>query len=258
MPSTMNELAAEPPGERSLSAHSNRAEPTPPAAPPPPDLAILSRLLDQHAPYLYSVAYHLMRNPHDAEDTVQETLLKLVRNPASLAGLRDERAFLASAVWRVGLNRLQSTPHRAQRRTQDVTVMPLPDPKPNPEQQAAAVDQRMLMRSLIDALPDTLRQPLLLSAIEDMRGSEVAAILGIPEPPSAPASIAPKPSCARLFSTPQPSSPTPARRSAHDARSAQHTRRHRPPDGRSRRRSRQLSHSARHAGTPQSPRTSAG
>ena len=175
-PNLMNEPAAKPPGRESPAAHSDRAEPA-----APPDLAILSRLLDSHAPYLYSVAYHLMRNPHDAEDTVQETLLKLVRNPASLANLRDERAFLASAVWRVGLNRLQSAPHRAQRRTQDVTVMPLPDPKPNPEQQAAAVDQRMLMRSLIEALPDTLRQPLLLAAIEDMRGSEVAAILGIPE-----------------------------------------------------------------------------
>ena len=175
----MNEPVAKPPGRERLAANGNRVESAEPAA--PPDLAILSRLLDLHAPYLYSVAYHLMRNPHDAEDTVQETLLKLVRNPASLANLRDERAFLASAVWRVGLNRLQSAPHRAQRRTQDITVMPLPDPKPNPEQQAAKEDQRMLMRSLIDALPDTLRQPLLLAAIEDMRGSEVAAILGIPE-----------------------------------------------------------------------------
>ena len=147
----------------------------------PESLAALAALIDRHAPFLYRVAFNLLRHPQDAEDAVQETVLKFVRNPAALLGLDDERAFLATAVWRVGLNRVQSAHSRAQRRHQDIAVMPLPDPHPNPEQQAAASDQRMLMRTLIDALPETLRQPLLLSAIEGMRGSEVAAILGVPE-----------------------------------------------------------------------------
>ena len=144
-------------------------------------LAALAALVDRHAPFLYRVAFNLLRNPQEAEDAVQETMLKFVRKPSALAHLQDERAFLAAAVWRVGLNRVQSAHYRAQRRTQDIAVMPLPDPHPNPEQQAAALDQRTLMRTLIDALPETLRQPLLLSAIEGMRGSEVASILGIPE-----------------------------------------------------------------------------
>ena len=144
-------------------------------------LAVLTALIDRHAPFLYRVAFNLLRNPQDAEDAVQETMLKFVRNPAALAQLQDERAFLAAAVWRVGLNRVQSAHARAQRRTEDIAVMPLRDPHPNPEQQAEAGDQRALMRSLIDALPETLRQPLLLAAIEGMRGAEVALILGVPE-----------------------------------------------------------------------------
>ena len=37
------------------------------------------------------------------------------------------------------------------------------------------------MKTLIEALPETLRQPLVLSAVEGMRSHEVAAVLGIPE-----------------------------------------------------------------------------
>ncbi len=143
--------------------------------------SILTGLLDRHATFLYRVAFNLLRHPQDAEDVVQETLLKLVKSPGSLSLLQDERAFLAAAVWRVGLNRLQSAHARAQRRTQDITAMPLRDPQPDPEQIASDSAQRTLMRSLLDDLPDTLRQPLLLSAIEGMRGAEVASILGIPE-----------------------------------------------------------------------------
>jgi RNA polymerase sigma-70 factor (ECF subfamily) len=37
------------------------------------------------------------------------------------------------------------------------------------------------MRALIEGLPETLRQPLVLSAVEGMRSGQVAAILEIPE-----------------------------------------------------------------------------
>ena len=150
-----------------------------PNSPDPPTR--LTAFLELHGTFLYRVAFNLLRHQQDAEDAVQETLLKLVRTPGALDQINDERAFLAAAVWRVGLNRLQSAHARAQRRTQDITVMPIRDLKPDPEQFLSDNAERTLMRSLIDSLPDTLRQPLLLSAIEGMRGAEVASILGIPE-----------------------------------------------------------------------------
>jgi RNA polymerase sigma-70 factor (ECF subfamily) len=38
-----------------------------------------------------------------------------------------------------------------------------------------------MLRRLIEALPEDLRQPLVLSAIEEMTSREVAIALGIPE-----------------------------------------------------------------------------
>jgi RNA polymerase sigma-70 factor (ECF subfamily) len=42
-------------------------------------------------------------------------------------------------------------------------------------------DERALLRRLIEALPEELRQPLVLSAIEEMTSREVAVTMGIPE-----------------------------------------------------------------------------
>jgi len=41
-----------------------------------------------------------LRDPHDAEEVVQETFLRLYRNSA-WKEMRDERAFLARAAWRI-------------------------------------------------------------------------------------------------------------------------------------------------------------
>jgi len=49
------------------------------------------------------------------------------------------------------------------------------------EESMADGDERALLRRLIEALPEELRQPLVLSAIEEMTSREVAAAMGIPE-----------------------------------------------------------------------------
>jgi RNA polymerase sigma-70 factor (ECF subfamily) len=63
----------------------------------------------------------------------------------------------------------------------NVADLQIASPADTPEQHAVASSERRLMRTLIQALPETLRQPLVLSAVEGMRSQEVAAILGIPE-----------------------------------------------------------------------------
>jgi len=63
----------------------------------------------------------------------------------------------------------------------DVSEMELASKGPNPEQAVMAGSERELMRVLIEGLPETLRQPLVLSAVEGMRSAQVAAILEIPE-----------------------------------------------------------------------------
>ena len=46
-------------------------------------------------------------------------------------------------------------------------------------------DERALLRRLIDGLPEELRQPLVLSSVEEMTSREVAEAMGISNPEEA-------------------------------------------------------------------------
>jgi RNA polymerase sigma-70 factor (ECF subfamily) len=142
--------------------------------------AAFAAVVDRHAALMYRVAFSLLKHPQDAEDAVQETLLKLYRGEAWRA-MEDERAFLARSVWRVGLNRLGTQGAKAMRNAADVAGMEIASAELTPEQQVAGAAERRLMRELIEQLPEGFRQALVLSAIEGMRSQEVAQILGIKE-----------------------------------------------------------------------------
>jgi RNA polymerase sigma-70 factor (ECF subfamily) len=134
-------------------------------------------LAEQHSTFMLRVAYSLLRNMHDAEDAVQEALLKLYRTGGWLQ-INDEKAFLARTVWRVALDVSTRRPRSTG------PIEPQADfisPDDTPEQATADGDQRALLRRLIDALPEDLRLPLLLSAIDGMTSREVAAALSLNE-----------------------------------------------------------------------------
>ena len=142
--------------------------------------AAFAALVDRHARFLYRVAYGLLRHAEDAEDAVQETFLKLYRNDAWQA-MEDEKAFLARAVWRTGLDRLSTAGAKAMKNSEDVTEMEIASGAESPEESALGASARAVMKALIEALPEALRHPLVLSAVEGMRSHEVAVVLGIPE-----------------------------------------------------------------------------
>jgi len=142
--------------------------------------AAFAALADRHARFLYRVAFGLLRHAEDAEDAVQETFLKLYRNDAWQA-MEDEKAFLARAVWRTGLDRLSTAGAKAMKNAGDVSEMEIASTAASPEESALGASARAVMKALIEALPETLRQPLVLSAVEGMRSHEVAVVLGIPE-----------------------------------------------------------------------------
>lgn len=135
-----------------------------------------TRIVHQHARLMYRVAHSLLRHPQDAEDAVQDALLKLYRGNA-WQQMDDERAFLARTVWRTAYDRMSG------RLTQpgELAELLLPDTRPTPAQAAEDADEHALLHQLIDRLPEDLREPLLLSAIDELTSREIAAVIGIPE-----------------------------------------------------------------------------
>jgi RNA polymerase sigma-70 factor (ECF subfamily) len=145
--------------------------------------AEFTALVERQSRFVFRVAYAVLLNAHDAEDAVQETFLKLYRN-GGWRELDNARAFLARVTWRVAVDR-----RRASRPNDAITAPELdleaaldpPSPHPGPEQALVAANQHALVHLMIDALPEDLRMPLVLSASDELNSREIAIILGIPE-----------------------------------------------------------------------------
>ena len=149
----------------------------------PMDIAERERLFaemaERQARFMFRVAHGLLRSVQDAEDTVQEALLKLYRSDGWLH-MEDEKAFLARTVWRVGLDVAARRP-RGTEPLEDKAGREFAAGGESAEESLVGQGERELLRRLIETLPEELRQPLVLSAIEEMTSREVAAAMGIPE-----------------------------------------------------------------------------
>lgn len=132
-----------------------------------------AELVERQSRFVFQVAYAVLRNTHDAEDVVQDTFLKLMRTGA-WREMRDERGFLARTAWRLAVDRRRTS------RTASEAVG-RPDAGQNPESSAIDANRLAVVQRMIDTLPEELRQPLALSAIEELGSREIGAVMGIPE-----------------------------------------------------------------------------
>jgi RNA polymerase sigma-70 factor, ECF subfamily len=143
----------------------------------------LEALVREHSRLVYRIAYAVLRRHHEAEDATQETFLRVVRYSSRLAEVEDPKTWLARIAWRVAVEF-----GRRKARKQEI---PLDDPE-KPAQEVvspdASADQTIqgtqigaALEKLIAALPEKLRAPLVLSAIEEMTPREIAATLDINE-----------------------------------------------------------------------------
>src|SRR4051812_16262811 len=62
-----------------------------------------------HARLVFRVAYSVLRNREDAEDAVQETYIRLMRQDVSK--IDDPRLWLARVAWRVAVDRVRKHSH---------------------------------------------------------------------------------------------------------------------------------------------------
>ncbi len=127
-------------------------------------------LVNRHSRFAFQVAYSVLRNVHDAEDVVQDTFLKLHRS-GTWQNLDNERGFLATAVWRLAVDRTR----------RPKMVSEVERAVPSHEQSVIGADMQATIHRLIDGLPEEFRLPLALSAIDELTSPQIAAMLEIPE-----------------------------------------------------------------------------
>lgn len=140
----------------------------------------LEQAVREHARLVYRIAYSVLRNHHDAEDATQETFLKFLRARKPWGEVRDRRAWLAKAAWRVATGRIRG---RAEIELDEAAgaVRELRAQGADAEEIASAGQMKALLGRLIAALPRGLREVMTLSTAGGMSSAEIAAALGIPE-----------------------------------------------------------------------------
>ena len=142
----------------------------------------MEALVRNHSRMVYRIAYAALRRHQDAEDATQETFLRVLRYSGRLAAVDDPKTWLARIAWRVAVDR-----NRSSARRQEIAWEDSGSP-PEVTSNATAADTAMqgahvgaVLEKLIAALPRKLRDPLILSTVEEMSPREVAATLGINE-----------------------------------------------------------------------------
>src|SRR5579875_563792 len=147
----------------------------PPQDEPEDRQATFTRLVNDHARFLYRVAWSVLRHTEDAEDCVQDALLKLYRGE-SWRGMVNERAFLSSVVWRLAVDRRSARKPVAEDEDGEQA-----DHRPSPEAAVARDDERKLLRELIGELPEELRDTLRLAGLDELNSREIGELMQVPE-----------------------------------------------------------------------------
>ena len=135
------------------------------------------QLVLPHLNAAVNLARWLLRNPHDAEDLVQDAVLRAYR---AFSGFRggDARAWLLQIVRNSCYSWLQ-------RRMPAELVTEFneelhPMPSPNPEMVAMQASDRAKLTQALESLPVRAREVMVLQELEGCSYKEISEITGIP------------------------------------------------------------------------------
>lgn len=136
-----------------------------------------------HFDAAYRFARWLSHSPADADDVVQDAILRAFRGFDSLRG-SDVKAWLLTIVKNCHLTALKQQQRRA--------LVPLPEEQdshdsqamiattPDPESTSIRRDEQRTLDRLMSALPEEQREVLALREIEEMDYRAIAAITNVP------------------------------------------------------------------------------
>lgn len=146
-------------------------------------------LVERHSRALYALAHRMTGNAHDAEDIVQESLMRAYRQ----LGRFESRSEFGTWIHRIGVNcaldHLRSRKSREQviqdaqgagEGAEDM-VSAMPGHEPSPDQHLADVQIRQHVEGALGVLSVTERTAFVMRHFQEMPLAEIAQALGINE-----------------------------------------------------------------------------
>jgi len=136
-------------------------------------------LVHEHARMVFKIAYSVLRQHADAEDVTQDVFVRVMRHAKELDRVRNQKAWVAKIAWRTTLDRAK----RRNRPQEDGEALlnQLQAEGIDIDERLAEEQRVQLLRAMIATLPRDLREPLVLSTVDEMSNADIADVLGIPE-----------------------------------------------------------------------------
>ena len=133
---------------------------------------------------LYRLALHITLNPAEAEDVVQETMIKVWNRRDSWNTIDNIEAFCLTICRNLALDKTRYMGNQ-NLSLDDQTTLPsegsVGGQSITPEEQTIQRDRVNMVRLLIDQLPEKQRSCMQLRDIEEKSYKDIAAILNITE-----------------------------------------------------------------------------
>ncbi len=130
-------------------------------------------LVERHIDRAYAIALRIIGNPADAEDVVQDTMLKIWTHRGRW---QHGRAKFSTWLYRVVSNRCIDL--RRKPRTENVDVVPeVADVRPDASSVIERNEARDLLEAAMQRLPEQQRVAVILSYHENMSNGEIAEVM---------------------------------------------------------------------------------
>lgn len=133
------------------------------------DMEALRRLYDAVSGSVYRFALSLVRDPHDAEDVLQESFLRICRSAADYQPQGKPLAWIFTIVRHTAMDKHRQTARLLPTEEVAVDVFDVAD-----------ADDRLFLHALLNRLSAEDRQILILHVAVGMKHREIAAVMEMP------------------------------------------------------------------------------
>ncbi len=150
------------------------------------DLRAFAELVDLYKDKIYQLAYRMLGNPHEAEDVVQETFLRVYTHLERY----DETQKFSTWIYRIGTNLcIDRLRRRRASYSLDAEITDgdgldgydlLPSKEQTPEAHLILSETQERVRRAIDTLPEKYKSIVILRYLHDLSLQEISDILRMP------------------------------------------------------------------------------
>lgn len=147
------------------------------------DKAALERLLARHQAQVYRFGMRMCRDPEDAADVVQDTLLAMAKGIRDFRGDSSVSTWLYTVARSFCIKKRRRSKFAGEETSLDTSgareAQKLADPSQTPDEALAAKEVQDALEAAIQDLEPMYREVLVLRDAEGLTAPEVAKVLGI-------------------------------------------------------------------------------